>query len=86
MISRYFRGVFPGCELSDQSGKRWKLSELQGERPMVLGSRGGSRPKDRQELHSGAISADNIPEANGYRIGVGAYWPFFSLPGADIIR
>jgi len=50
--------VFPDYELSDHTAKRRKLSELQGQHPMVLVlSRGGYCPKDRRhaeglvELH-----------------------------------
>lgn len=85
---------FPDYELSDHSGKRRKLSELQGEDPMVLVlSRGGFCPKDRRqseglvqlhrEMEVGycrlvTISTDNITETNENRTGVGAHWPFLS--------
>ena len=40
--------VFPDYELTDHTGKRLKLSELQGPDPMILVlSRGGYCPKDR---------------------------------------
>ena len=85
---------FPDYELSDHTGKRRKLSELQGQDPMivVLG-RGGYCPKDRRqaeglvqlhrELEVGycrlvTITTDNITETNEYRTGVGAHWPFLS--------
>jgi peroxiredoxin len=86
--------IFPDYELSDHTGKRRKLSELQGQHPMVLVlSRGGFCPKDRRqaegllELHREmevgycrlvTISTDNITETNEYRSGVGAHWPFLS--------
>jgi peroxiredoxin len=86
--------VFPDYELSDHTAKRRKLSELQGQHPMVLVlSRGGYCPKDRRqaeglvqlhrELEVGycrlvTISTDNITETNEYRTGVGAHWPFLS--------
>jgi peroxiredoxin len=87
--------IFPDYELSDQ--KRRKLSELQGQDPMVLIlSRGGYCPKDRRQ-HEGlvqlhreievgycrmvTISTDDITEANEYRSGVGAHWPFLSDAG-----
>ena len=41
-------GKFPDYELSDHTGKHRKLSELQGQDPMVLG-RGGYCPKDRRQ-------------------------------------
>ena len=41
---------FPDYELSDHTAKRRKLSELQGQHPMVLVvSRGGYCPKDRTQ-------------------------------------
>jgi len=41
--------VFPDYELTDHAAKRRKLSELQGQHPMVLVlSRGGYCPKDRR--------------------------------------
>ncbi len=81
--------VFPDYELSDHTAKRRKLSELQGQRPMVLVlSRGGFCPKDRRQAEGlvafhrelevaccrlVTISTDNITEANEYRSGVGAH-------------
>jgi peroxiredoxin len=42
--------AFPDYELTDQTGKRRKLSELQGPDPMVLVlGRGGFCPKDRRQ-------------------------------------
>jgi peroxiredoxin len=86
--------LFPDYELTDHTAKRCKLSELQGQHPMVLVlSRGGYCPKDRRhsellvqlhrELEVGycrlvTISTDNITLTNEYRSGVGAHWPFLS--------
>src|SRR6201987_3811254 len=88
------RAIFPDYELSDHTAKRRKLSELQGQHPMVLVlSRGGYCPKDRRhsellgqlhrELEVGycrlvTISTDNITLTNEYRSSVGAHWPFLS--------
>ncbi len=85
---------FPDYGLSDHTAKRRRLSELQGQHPMVLVlSRGGFCPKDRRqaesllELHREmevgycrlvTISTDNITETNEYRTAVGAHWPFLS--------
>ena len=42
--------IFPDYELSDHAAKRRKLSELQGQDPMVLVlGRGGFCPKDRRQ-------------------------------------
>jgi peroxiredoxin len=88
--------TFPDYDLSDHTGKHRRLSDLQGQNPMVLVlSRGGFCPKDRRqheglvqlyrELEVGycrlvTISTDNITETNEYRAGVGAHWPFLSDP------
>jgi peroxiredoxin len=92
--------VFPDYELPDHTTKRKKLSELQGEDPMILVlSRGGFCPKDRRQ-HEGlvqlyremevgycrlvTISTDSIIEAREYRSGVGAHWAFLSDAGRKI--
>jgi peroxiredoxin len=88
--------VFPEYELTDHTGKRRKLSELQGQDPMILVlGRGGYRPKDRRqaeglvELHRElevgycrlvTITTDNLLETNEYRTGVDAHWVFLSDP------
>ena len=89
--------IFPDYELSDHTAKRRKLSELQGQHPMVLVlSRGGYCPKDRRQAEGlvqlyrefevaytrlVTISTDNIMETSEYRTGIGAHWPFLSDPG-----
>jgi peroxiredoxin len=89
--------LFPDYELTDQTATRQKLSELQGEDPMIVVlSRGGFCPKDRRqhegliELHREmevgycrlvTISTDNLSETNEYRSGVGAHWPFLTDAG-----
>src|SRR5271155_5002163 len=72
--------IFPDYELSDHAAKRRKLSDLQGQDPMVLVlGRGGYCPKDRRQAEGlVTISTDNITETNEYRSGVGAHWPFLS--------
>jgi peroxiredoxin len=91
---------FPDYELTDHTGTRRKLSDLQGPDPtiLVLG-RGGFCPKDRRqheglaELHREmevgycrlvTITTDNITETNEFRSGVGAPWPFLSDAGRKI--
>jgi len=87
---------FPDYELTDHTGKRRKLSELQGSDPMVLMlSRGSFCPKDRRQLEGllqlhremevgycrlVTISTDTLVETNELRAGVGAHWPFLSDP------
>lgn len=89
--------VFPNYQLADHTSKRRKLSELQGEDPMILVlSRGGFCPRERRqaeglltlhrEMEVGfcrlvTISTDNLLETNEYRSGVGAHWIFLSDPG-----
>jgi peroxiredoxin len=88
--------IFPDYELSDHAGKHRKLSELQGQDPIVLIlSRGAFCPKDRRqaegllqlhrEMEVGycrlvTISTDNITQTNENRSGIGAHWPFLSDP------
>jgi peroxiredoxin len=93
-------GTFPDYELSDHTGKRRKLSALQGSNPLVLVlSRGAFCPKDRRQ-HEGlvalhremevaycrmvTISTDNLLELNEFRGGVGAHWPFLSDSGRKV--
>ena len=89
--------LLPDYELTDHTGKRRKLSELQGPDPMILVlSRGSFCPKDRRqaegliqlhrEMEVGycrmvTISTDNLVETNEYRTGVDAHWPFLSDGG-----
>ncbi len=89
--------TFPDYELPDQTGKRRKLSELQGQDPMILIlSRGHYCPKDHRQHHQlvafypeinvaytriVTISTDNLFETNEFRDGLGAQWPFLSDPG-----
>jgi peroxiredoxin len=56
--------IFPDYELSDHTAKRRKLSELQGQHPMVLVlSRGGFCPKDRRRLRGllNFIASSRLP-------------------------
>jgi peroxiredoxin len=94
--------TFPDYELPDQRGKHRKLSELQGDDPVVLVlARGGYCPRDRRQhdgllqLHREAevgycrivtISTDNLFETNEFRTGVGASWTFLSDPSRRLQR
>jgi peroxiredoxin len=89
-------GRFPDYELTDHTGTRRNLSEVQGNDPMILIlSRGSFCPKDRQQhrllvalepeinvayTQIVTISTDGLLELNEMRSGVGAHWPFFSDP------
>jgi peroxiredoxin len=90
----------PDFELTDHTKKRRRLSELQGNDPMILVlSRGHFCPKDHQQhLELAAcypkirvaytrivtITTDNILEANEFRDSVGAEWPFLCDPGRKV--
>src|ERR1700704_2304242 len=92
--------VFPDYDLTDHTGERRKLSDLQGPDPMILVlSRGGFCPRDiRQaeglvqlyrEMEVGysrlvTISTDNMLATNDYRSGAGAHWTFLSDPGRKV--
>ncbi|MBZ9846136.1 redoxin domain-containing protein [Mesorhizobium sp. CA5] len=87
---------FPDYELPDHTAVRRKLSDLQGEDPMVVVlGRGGFCPRDRRqteglvrlygEMEVGycrlvTITTDNLLETNEHRLGAGAHWPFLSDP------
>ena len=93
---------FPDYELSDHTGKHRKLSELQGQDPMVLVlSRGGFCPKDRRqhdglvqlhrELEVGycrlvTISTDNITETNENGTGLAPTGPSSPTRGGSCSR
>lgn len=92
--------IFPDYSLTDHTGQRRTLSELQGPDPMVLVlGRGGFCPKDRRqaeglvELHREmevgycrlvTISTDNLVETNENRTGVDAHWTFLSDAGRTV--
>lgn len=89
--------TLPDYELSDHAGRRRKLSELQGDDPMILVlARGHFCPKDRRQMRNlvdlypeimvaytkvATISTDNLLETNEMRDALGAAWPFLSDPG-----
>jgi peroxiredoxin len=93
-------GIFPDYELTDHTKTRRKLSELQGNDPMILVlSRGHYCPKDHQQhLQLAAfqsqigvaytqivtISTDSIIETSEFRASVGANWTFLSDAGRKI--
>src|SRR5882672_9464459 len=79
--------LFPDNELTDHTGERRELSDLQGPDPMILVlSRGGYCPRDQRqaeglvelyrEMEVGysrlvTISTDNMIATNDYRSGAG---------------
>jgi peroxiredoxin len=93
-------GIFPDYELTDQGKTRCRLSDLQGNDPMILVlARGHFCPKDHQQhLELAAfyskiavaytqivtISTDNIFETREFRASVGAQWTFLSDAGRKV--
>src|SRR5690348_18234224 len=83
-------GTFPDYELPDHENVTRKLSEVQGDDPLVLTlARGNFCPKEHQQhLELAAfypkiavgytkvvtVSTDNILELNEFRASVGAQW------------
>ena len=90
----------PDYELPDQTGKHRKLSELQGDDPLVLVlSRGHFCPKDQRQhrnlvelwpelrvsyVRLVTLSTSNLLETNEWRDGLGAQWPFLCDPGRKV--
>jgi len=90
-------GTFPDYELPDQTKVPRKLSELQGEDPLILTlARGHYCPKEHQQhlqlaafypqinvayTRIATISTDDHHTSQEFRDSVGAQWPFLSDPG-----
>jgi peroxiredoxin len=89
-------GTFPDYELPDHTKTRRKLSELQGDDPMILTlARGHYCPKEHQQHRELAafypkiavaytqivtIATDDHHTIQEFRASVGAQWPFLSDP------
>ena len=89
--------AFPDFELPDHTDTPRRLSEIQGDDPMVLTlARGHYCPKEHQQhlelaLHQAkfavaytqlaTISTDEHHTSQEFRASVGAMWPFLSDPG-----
>jgi peroxiredoxin len=99
MAPTLFPGVvIPDFELPDDMGEKQRLSELQGDDPMVLMlSRGEHCPRERQHLREMVklhewcavaftevvtIMPNDMHDTNKMRIATGARWPFL----ADVDR
>jgi peroxiredoxin len=90
-------GRFPDYELPDHTGTPRRLSELQGDSPMILTlARGHYCPKEHQQHLDLAglqakvavaytsivtIATDPHHTIQEFRASVGAFWPFLSDPG-----
>ena len=93
-------GIFPDYELPDHTEAMRRLSELQGDDPLILTlARGHYCPKEhRQHLELAAlypqiavaytqiatISTDDHHTIQEFRASVGAPWPFLSDPGRTV--
>src|SRR5437588_3607807 len=89
-------GTFPDYELPDHTKVPRKLSELQGDDPLILTlARGHFCPKEHQQhlelaafypkiavayTQIATISTDADHESKEFRASVGAQWPFLSDP------
>ena len=92
--------VFPEYELPDHTTTPRRLSELQGEDPLILTlTRGHYCPKEHQQhlelaafhpkitvasTQIATISTDEHHTLQGFRASVGAQWPFLSDPGRTV--
>ncbi|GIF76044.1 redoxin domain-containing protein [Asanoa siamensis] len=90
-------GTFPDYALPDHTGTVRKLSELQGDDPMILTlARGHYCPKEHQQhqelaamqskvavayTRMATIATDEHHTLQEFRASVGANWPFLSDPG-----
>ena len=88
--------TFPDYELPDHTATQRKLSELQGEDPLILTlARGHYCPKEHQQhlqlaafypqiavayTQIATISTDDHHTTQEFRASVGAQWPFLSDP------
>ena len=93
-------GVFPDYELLDHTATRRRLSDIQGDDPMILTlARGGYCPKEHQQhldlaaffphiavayTKVATISTDEHHTSQEFRASVGAQWPFLSDPGRTV--
>jgi peroxiredoxin len=89
--------TLPDFELPDETGAPRKLSEIQGEDPMILTlARGHYCPKEHQQhlelaasqpkiavayTRLATITTDEHHTMQEFRASVGAQWPFLSDPG-----
>jgi peroxiredoxin len=94
--------VFPDYELPDHEGTTRKLSEIQGDDPLILTlARGHYCPKEHQQhlqlaafypqinvayTRVATISTDDRHTSQEFRSSVGAQWPFLSDPERTVQR
>src|SRR6266511_5026392 len=94
--------VLPDFELPDDTGTKRRLSELQGDNPMILMlGRGEHCPRERQhqrlmvEFHGWCAVAftqlvtilpNDLHDVNKMRIATGAYWPYLADVDLEVQR
>jgi peroxiredoxin len=95
-------GVFPDYQLPDHTNTMRRLSELQGDDPLILTlARGHYCPKEHQQhlqlaafypqiavayTQVATISTDDHHVSQEFRASVGAQWPFLSDPDRTVQR
>jgi peroxiredoxin len=93
---------FPDYELPDHTNARRRLSELQGDDPMILVlARGAYCPKCREQHHElvtfhrqiavaytqiATITTEDVADLNAFRDAVGAQWTFLSDAAREVQR
>ncbi|MGH2883644.1 MAG: redoxin domain-containing protein [Solirubrobacteraceae bacterium] len=93
-------GTFPDYELPDQESTPRKLSEIQGDDPLILTlARGNYCPKEHQQhlelaanypkiavayTKVATISTDTHHSSQEFRASTGAQWPFLSDPERSV--
>jgi peroxiredoxin len=94
--------VLPDFELPDDNGTTWRLSELQGDDPMILMlGRGEHCPRERQhqrlmvEFHGWCAVAftklvtilpNDLHDTNKMKIATGAFWPYLADVDLEVQR
>ena len=94
--------VLPDFELPDETGTKWRLSELQGDNPMILMlGRGEHCPRERQhqrevvKVHEWCAVAftqlvtvlpNDLHDVGKLKISTGAYWPYLSDGDLEVQR
>ena len=95
-------GTFPDYELPDHTKSLRRLSEIQGDDPLILTlARGHYCPKKHQQhlelaafypkiavayTQVATIATDEHHELQEFRASVGAQWPFLADPGRTVQR
>jgi peroxiredoxin len=94
--------VLPDFELPDETGTKWRLSDLAGDNPMILMlGRGEHCPRERQhqremvKFHEWCAVAftqlvtvlpNDLHDVGKLKISTGAYWPYLSDGDLEVQR